>query len=174
MAWHMAQQFKFLNQRISWTFKTEDYVGKISKLAHGCTYGTSRMNVSSSICSKYRWYMHLMLSRGFVQWTCEKKVSFFPLTTMLVGRNCVHVYHFSNLILGCHIWMVFLFIPVLKSMLAVSWVIQVSHYREGLLVRKESMPCRRVLKVHCRRAPKEPCRRALKSPVEGKCKSNIW
>jgi len=67
MAWHMAQQFKFLNQRISWTFKTEDYVGKISKLAHGCTYGISRMNVSSSICSKYRWYLHLMLSRGFVQ-----------------------------------------------------------------------------------------------------------
>ena len=67
MAWHMAQQFKFLNPRITWTFKAEDYVGKISKLAHGCTYGTSRMNVSSSICSKYRWYMHLILSRGFLQ-----------------------------------------------------------------------------------------------------------
>jgi len=77
MAWHMAQQFKFLNQRISWTFKAEDYVGKISKLAHGCTYGISRMNVSSSICSNYRWYMHLMLSRGFVQWTCAKKCHYF-------------------------------------------------------------------------------------------------
>ena len=104
----------------------------------------------------------------------RKKVSLFPLTTLLVGRNCVHVYRFSNLIIGCHIWMGFLFIPVLKSMLAVSWVIQVNHYRECLLVRKESMPCRRVLKVRCRRALKEPCRRALKSPVEGPCKSKIW
>jgi hypothetical protein len=64
MAWHMAQQFSFLNPRLSWTFKAEDYVGKVSKLAHGCTFGTSRMNVSSSICSKYRWFMHLRLCRG--------------------------------------------------------------------------------------------------------------
>lgn len=64
MAWHMAQHFAFLNPRLTWTFKAEDYVGKISKLAHGCTYGTSRMNVSSSICSKYRCFMHLRLSRG--------------------------------------------------------------------------------------------------------------
>ena len=32
----MAQQFNFLNQRITWTFKSEDCVGKISKLAIGC------------------------------------------------------------------------------------------------------------------------------------------
>jgi hypothetical protein len=64
MAWHMAQLLKFLNPREAWTFKCEDYVGKISKLAHGCTFGTSRMNVSHSICSKYRWCVHLRLSRG--------------------------------------------------------------------------------------------------------------
>jgi len=64
MAWHMAQRFRFLNPRYAWTFKCEDYVGKISKLAHGCTYGTARMSVSQSICSKYRWCMHLRLSRG--------------------------------------------------------------------------------------------------------------
>ena len=67
MAWHMVQQFQFLNQIITWTFKAECYVGKISKLAHGCAYGTSIMNVSSSICSKYRLYMHLMLSSGLLQ-----------------------------------------------------------------------------------------------------------
>jgi hypothetical protein len=32
----MAQQFKFLKQRITWTFKSEDGVEKISKLAIGC------------------------------------------------------------------------------------------------------------------------------------------
>ena len=80
MAWHMAQQFAFLNPRITWTFKAEDYVGNISKLAHGCTYGTSRMNVSSSICSKYRWFMHVRLSRGgFLQWWSNKKCHSFIL-----------------------------------------------------------------------------------------------
>jgi len=64
MAWHMAEHFEYLNPRFTWTFKCEDYVGKISKLAHGCTFGTSRMNVSFSVCSKYRWFMHLRLSRG--------------------------------------------------------------------------------------------------------------
>lgn len=64
MAWHMAKSFHHLNPRYTWTFKTEDYVGKVSKLAHDCTFGCARTNVSRPISWKYRDCVHLRLSRG--------------------------------------------------------------------------------------------------------------
>ena len=64
MSHHMAERFKYLNPRFCWTFKCEDFVGKMSKLAHNCTYGIARLSVSASICEKTQHLMHLRLTRG--------------------------------------------------------------------------------------------------------------
>jgi hypothetical protein len=66
MLWHMSKDFKFLNPKVTWTFKNEDYVGKISHLAHSCSYGISRPQVNSPMCSQYRCLMHLKLERCFL------------------------------------------------------------------------------------------------------------
>jgi len=63
-AHEMAVRMKHLNPRYAWTFKCEDFVGKISKCAHNCTFGTARLNVSKPITRKIRQLVHLRLTRG--------------------------------------------------------------------------------------------------------------
>eukprot|EP00969_Alexandrium_andersonii_P197082 8707804-Alexandrium_andersonii.AAC.1 len=36
---HLAEAFAFMNPRVGWTFKAEDYVGRIAVLAHSCSFG---------------------------------------------------------------------------------------------------------------------------------------
>ena len=62
--WHLARKFKYLNPRWTWTFKTEDYVGKISTLGHNCSRGKTKLLVPKVFCEKYRECEHLRLSRG--------------------------------------------------------------------------------------------------------------
>jgi hypothetical protein len=62
--WHLSRKFKYLNPRVTWTFKTEDYVGKISTLGHNCAMGKSKLLVANVLCEKYRECEHLRLTRG--------------------------------------------------------------------------------------------------------------
>ncbi len=62
--WHLSRKFRFLNPRFTWTFKTEDYVGKISTLGHNCSMGKTKLMVPGAIAEKYRECEHLRLTRG--------------------------------------------------------------------------------------------------------------
>ena len=63
MAGHLAESFKFMNPKYNWCFKTEDLVGKISVLAHSCTFGTKNTKVSVKLMQKYRHLVHIKRGR---------------------------------------------------------------------------------------------------------------
>ena len=63
--WHLAQQARYQNPRKFWTYMSEDFVGKISKLAHSLLHGTAPWKVPIKIAYKYRFAMHFWLRR---QW----------------------------------------------------------------------------------------------------------
>lgn len=60
---HLALGARYLNPRIHWTFKSEDYVGRISKLAASIAMGVKSTNLSHKLCLKYRHMLHFRLTR---------------------------------------------------------------------------------------------------------------
>ena len=60
---HMSQNAKYLNPRFFWCFKAEDYVGRISTIAHSVSMGVRSTLISIKLCSKYRFCIHLRLDR---------------------------------------------------------------------------------------------------------------
>ena len=62
--WHMSCWAKYLNPRYTWCFRSEDYVGKISKLAFSVAHGNSSIRMSRRILGKYRHLLHLRLTRA--------------------------------------------------------------------------------------------------------------
>jgi hypothetical protein len=64
MLHHMVLDAEFLNPRVSWCFKGEDYVGKISHLAGSVSMGVKITNLTCKISQKYRHWQHLRLTRG--------------------------------------------------------------------------------------------------------------
>lgn len=51
---HMTQQAEYLNPRYVTCYSGEDYVGKMSQLAHTCLFGTPLHRLSHSMLCKYR------------------------------------------------------------------------------------------------------------------------
>lgn len=64
---HMSEEAKYLNPRVHWCFKSEDYVGKISKLAHSICFGVRSTHMSLKLAEKYRFMLHLRYTRGDFQ-----------------------------------------------------------------------------------------------------------
>lgn len=63
---HLIQGSKFLNPRFVWCFKSEDFVGKISRLAHSVSMAVRSTRLSLKVTPKYRLLLHLRLTReGF-------------------------------------------------------------------------------------------------------------
>jgi len=60
---HLAKDAVHCNPKHPWTFRSEDFVGQIAKLAHSCTMGTSATKISAKLSSKYRILLHLVLTR---------------------------------------------------------------------------------------------------------------
>lgn len=60
---HLVQNSKFLNPKCHWTFKDEDFVGKISQLTHSVSMGVRSTNLSMKVSPKYRLLLHLRLTR---------------------------------------------------------------------------------------------------------------
>ena len=66
--WHLIQNSQFLNPRYHWCFKSEDFVGKVSRLAMSVSMGTKSTKISTKIAPKYRILLHLRLTRaGFAE-----------------------------------------------------------------------------------------------------------
>jgi hypothetical protein len=60
---HLSQQSDFINPRFTWCYKGEDFVGKLSRLAHVCLYGTPCFNVAGTLCERYPVAIHLKFTR---------------------------------------------------------------------------------------------------------------
>ena len=60
---HLAKDAVFCNPKYHWTFRSEDFVGQIAKMAHSVTMGTSAPRLSQKISAKYRILLHLVLTR---------------------------------------------------------------------------------------------------------------
>eukprot|EP00974_Lingulodinium_polyedra_P113859 11023947-Lingulodinium_polyedra.AAC.1 len=61
---HLVQQSQHINAKLVWCYGGEDFVGRISSLAHSCTRGTAAHLVEPKLAGKYRIAMHLKWSRG--------------------------------------------------------------------------------------------------------------
>ena len=60
---HLVRNAQFLNPRFHWCFKSEDFVGRVSKVAHSVSVGTKSTHLSVKIAAKYVLLMHLRLTR---------------------------------------------------------------------------------------------------------------
>ena len=60
---HLIEASKFLNPKRVRCYSGEDFVGRISRLAHTCLPGLPSFRLSHSIMAKYRIAMHIRLSR---------------------------------------------------------------------------------------------------------------
>lgn len=60
---HLIDNARFLNPRFHWTFRNEDFVGKVSLLAHSASMGVRATKLSMKACAKYRILLHLRLTR---------------------------------------------------------------------------------------------------------------
>eukprot|EP00969_Alexandrium_andersonii_P024934 1089321-Alexandrium_andersonii.AAC.1 len=61
---HVVEQCQYINAKMFWCYGGEDFVGRMSVLAHACTRGTPPHQVSSKLVEKYRLALHLKWSRG--------------------------------------------------------------------------------------------------------------
>ena len=64
---HLVWNSKFLNPRIQWCFKAEDFVGQVSRLTHSVSMGVSSTRLSLKVAPKYRILVHLFLTRSMQQ-----------------------------------------------------------------------------------------------------------
>ena len=71
---HLLWNSKFLNPKRHWNFKGEDFVGRISRMAHSISFGVSSTRVSSKLCIKYRLFYHFLLTRSMEEpvWDSEE------------------------------------------------------------------------------------------------------
>ena len=64
---HIPLQAKFINPRFVWTYKAEDWVGRLAKIAHSACFGTSSHMLSHKLVEKYMYLLHLYYTRGIVE-----------------------------------------------------------------------------------------------------------
>ena len=60
---HLLWSSRYLNPRMQWCFKGEDFVGQISKLTHSISMGVSSTRLSLKVAPKYRVLLHFKLTR---------------------------------------------------------------------------------------------------------------
>lgn len=61
---HLVWDSQYLNPKLHWCFKGEDFVGQISKLTHSVSMGVSSVRLSTKVAPKYRILIHLVLTRS--------------------------------------------------------------------------------------------------------------
>ena len=61
---HLIENAQFLNPKITWCFKSEDYVGKISRIGHSVAMGVRSTKLSEKVMAKYILMLHLCFTRG--------------------------------------------------------------------------------------------------------------
>ena len=59
---HLLWNSKFLNPRLHMCFKSEDFVGQVSKVAHSISMGVASARISQKFAAKYKVLLHLLVS----------------------------------------------------------------------------------------------------------------
>lgn len=62
---HLPKQSCFINPRYVWTYKAEDWVGRVAQIAHSASFGTKSFLLSHKLVEKYELLLHLSFTRGF-------------------------------------------------------------------------------------------------------------
>ena len=60
---HLVDSARACNPRFLWCYRGEDFVGRMSRLAHACLCGTPPFKVGHAMMAKYAVAMHLRLTR---------------------------------------------------------------------------------------------------------------
>jgi hypothetical protein len=63
-AWHLSRMAKWLNPKVYRCYSGEDFVGRMSRLAHTCTPGIAGYRLSHGLLAKYTVGMHIRITRG--------------------------------------------------------------------------------------------------------------
>ena len=63
MLLHLAEQARYLNPKLQWCFKSEDFVGKMATLGHSVSMSVASHRLSMKLCAKYRVFLHLRFTR---------------------------------------------------------------------------------------------------------------
>ena len=61
--WHLARFAQYENPRCHWTYSSEDYVGRISKVAQSIIYGTGVLRVGPKVITKFLRALSVRFSR---------------------------------------------------------------------------------------------------------------
>ena len=61
---HLIENAQFLNPKYTWCFKSEDYVGKVSHIAHSVSMEIRSTKLSQTIVAKYSLMVNLCFTRG--------------------------------------------------------------------------------------------------------------
>ena len=70
---HLIQNGQFINPKYTCNWKSEDFVGRVSKLGHSVAPGVRSTRLSTKIIPKYRVLLHLQMTRpGFAQHTPQE------------------------------------------------------------------------------------------------------
>jgi len=64
--YHIAQNCRFQNPRFQWTYKNEDWVGRVACIGSSCAHGTRATKVAGSMMSKYSIMLHNRLLNALV------------------------------------------------------------------------------------------------------------
>ena len=60
---NLVQNSVFLNQKFHWCFKAEDFVGKISRVAHSVSMGVRSTKLSTKLAPNYQLLLHFRFTR---------------------------------------------------------------------------------------------------------------
>ena len=66
MAEHLVEQFGHLNCSAVWTFKAEDFVGRVAKVARSVSFGVAASLLAQKIMAKYRVLLRLLYTRKVI------------------------------------------------------------------------------------------------------------
>lgn len=61
---HLVWNAKYLNPKLHWCFRGEDFVGQVSRLTHSVSMGVSSVKLATKVAPKYRLLVHLILTRS--------------------------------------------------------------------------------------------------------------
>ena len=64
MATHLAQNFNCMNGKFNWCFKLEEFVIKMSIIAHSVCFGVRSTALTQKLMEKHRLLMYIKFSRG--------------------------------------------------------------------------------------------------------------
>jgi len=64
-SYHLGQMCKYHNPRLNWTFKCEDFVGRLAKLGHSVCFGLKATQLTTKLFPKYCVQLHFLMSHSF-------------------------------------------------------------------------------------------------------------